>query len=78
MNIGELNPDGSVDAGKNIGNIAKQTITVPGLTGVSGFTATQTYAYDALERLKTAEEQISGVTNWKQAFDYDIYGNRSI
>jgi RHS repeat-associated protein len=71
---GELNTDGSVDASKNTGLIAKQTIAVPSATFV------QTYKYDALIRLTEAKETATTATgseNWKQTFDYDRYGNRT-
>ena len=61
----------------NNGNVLTQTITVPTVGGSSGFTATQTYTYDALNRIKSAEESISSSTSWKQTFVYDRYGNRN-
>ncbi|MDQ3649588.1 MAG: hypothetical protein M3458_04765 [Acidobacteriota bacterium] len=54
----------------NNGNVASQTITIPG-----GPTLTQSYTYDALNRLEVAQEQ--GVVSWKQRFIYDRYGNRN-
>ena len=54
----------------NNGNVLTQTITVP-----SGFTATQTYTYDALNRINDATE--TGTSGWKQTFLYDRYGNRN-
>ena len=60
-------------SGTNNGNILTQTIAVP-----SGFTATQTYTYDNLNRIATAAEVISGSTSWSQTFGYDRYGNRNI
>ena len=65
----------------NNGNILSQTVTVPtetrgGMT-YDGFTATQTYTYDSLNRIKTAEETIPGQTGWKQTYKYDRYGNRN-
>ncbi len=69
---GELNTDGTVNAAKNTGNIAKQTLTIPGASFV------QAYKYDSLYRLKEAVEPGSGATaNWTQTFDYDRYGNRT-
>ena len=53
------------------GNVRSQTITVPG-----GPTVTQNYSYDALNRLRVADEN-SGAS-WKQTFIYDRYGNRSV
>lgn len=65
----------------NNGNILSQIITVPtetrGSTTYNGFTATLTYTYDSLNRIKTAEETIPGQTGWKQTFKYDRYGNRN-
>ncbi len=69
---GELNPDGTtVDASKNIGQIAKQTITVPTTNFV------QTFRYDAVNRLTEAKEATGGSQNWIQTFGYDLYGNRT-
>jgi RHS repeat-associated protein len=53
----------------NNGNVLSQTITLPGLT------LTQSYTYDELNRLKSAQEQ-SG-SSWKQTYLYDRYGNRT-
>jgi RHS repeat-associated protein len=61
---------------QNNGNVLSQTITVPTVGQNSGFVATQAYAYDSLNRLKSAEETISGQTSWKQTFTFDRYGNR--
>ncbi len=61
----------------NNGAMLEQKITVPTVGGTSGFTATQAYAYDALNRLTTATESISSTQTWKQEFSYDRYGNRS-
>ena len=36
---------------------------------------TQSYSYDKVNRLKTAQEG-SGPNYWKQEFDYDRFGNR--
>ncbi len=60
--------------GTNNGNIQTQTITVPTVGTSAGFTATQTYGYDNLNRLTSAVE-----TNaWQQTFTYDEFGNRSV
>ena len=61
----------------NNGNVISQTITAPGLT------LNQCYGYDSLNRLSTAEERsggtiCAGTQQWKQAFIYDRYGNRTI
>ncbi|HLM02736.1 MAG TPA: RHS repeat-associated core domain-containing protein [Pyrinomonadaceae bacterium] len=60
----------------NNGSMLSQKITVPTVGGNPGFTAEQTYTYDALNRLYSATETISGQQTWKQTFDYDRYGNR--
>lgn len=61
----------------NNGNILTQTITVPNSPDqTNGFTAVQSYTYDELNRIKSATETVSGSQTWKQAFDYDRYGNR--
>ncbi len=60
----------------NNGSMREQKITVPTANGTAGFTATQTYSYDALNRLGSAEETIAGSTTWKQTFEIDRYGNR--
>src|SRR6185503_2971871 len=60
----------------NNGNPQSHTITVPAVGGVTGFTATQSYIYDSLNRLATAQE--NNGNSWKQNFDYDRYGNRKL
>jgi RHS repeat-associated protein len=50
------------------GNVLSQTISI-GSTVMS-----QSYSYDALNRLRTATE----VSGWTQTFDYDRFGNRAI
>jgi hypothetical protein len=42
----------------NNGNVKSQTITTPTVGSATGFTATQIYAYDSLNRLKSAVETI--------------------
>jgi RHS repeat-associated protein len=67
----------------NNGNVLSQTITVPsetrGTQTYDAFTATQTYTYDSLNRIKQATETISGQSGnrWQQIFNYDRYGNRT-
>ena len=64
----------------NNGNVLSQTITAPtevrNNVTYSGFTATQTYTYDSLNRIRDAREMIGTTQQWKQTFDYDRYGNR--
>lgn len=69
--FGELQTNGTVDALKNSGNIARQTLTVPGTSFV------QSYRYDAVQRLTEAVEKTGTTTNWSQEFGYDRYGNRT-
>ena len=69
-----LQLDYTYGATDNNGNVQSQTITVPTVAGVNGFIATQTYTYDALSRLETAQE--NGGASWKQNFLYDRFGNR--
>jgi RHS repeat-associated protein len=69
----------------NNGNVKTQKITVPAVntivsgdeTTISGFTATQTYNYDSLNRIKDATETIGTTEKWKQTFEYDRFGNRT-
>lgn len=71
---GELNTDGvTVDATKNSGNIARQTVSFNGLAQPF----VQTYRYDSLDRISEAIEKVNGLQTWKQTFGYDIYGNRN-
>jgi RHS repeat-associated protein len=64
----------------NNGNVLSQTITVPSETRnditYDGFTATQVYSYDSLNRLKQVAETIPNQTGWQQTFTYDRFGNR--
>lgn len=69
----------------NNGNVKGQTITVPtevrNGTTYNGFTATQNYIYDSLNRLSQAGEGVAPVggayyNSWTQTFTYDRYGNR--
>ena len=64
----------------NNGNVLSQTITAPtevrNNVTYSGFTATQTYTYDSLNRIRDAGEMTGTTQQWKQTFDYDRYGNR--
>lgn len=48
----------------NNGNITKQIITVPGVTNPF----VQTYSYDELNRLTSAEETNNSVQTWKQTY----------
>lgn len=68
----KYNSTGQTD---NNGSVLEQNITVPTVGSNPGFTATQSYAYDGLNRLQSATEKINTQT-WKQTFRYDRYGNR--
>ncbi len=61
---------------ENNSSLREQKITVPTVGQTGGFTAVQTYTYDNLNRLQSAEEKVSGATTWKQTFSIDRYGNR--
>jgi RHS repeat-associated protein len=74
QNLLKLNFDyGGAD---NNGNVKSQQITVPTIGSNAGFTATQTYTYDSLNRLKDAKELIGTTQTWKQTFTFDRFGNR--
>ncbi|MFN0141274.1 MAG: RHS repeat domain-containing protein, partial [Pyrinomonadaceae bacterium] len=66
----------SIDATKNNGNIVQQIITVPTVGSYAGFTATQKYYYDSLNRIDDSAETIGATPTWRQDFTYDRYGNR--
>ncbi|HSK73223.1 MAG TPA: RHS repeat-associated core domain-containing protein [Pyrinomonadaceae bacterium] len=70
--------NGAINAKKNNGNLARQTITVPTIGTATGFTAVQSYTYDQLDRVKSAVETVGGVEKWKQTFDYDRFGNKRL
>ncbi|MEZ5306395.1 MAG: RHS repeat-associated core domain-containing protein [Pyrinomonadaceae bacterium] len=71
----EYNTSGVAD---NNGNVLKQTITVNSTPGQNnGFTAVQSYAYDELNRLKSATETIGGTQSWKEAYTFDRYGHKN-
>ncbi|HEV7642928.1 MAG TPA: RHS repeat-associated core domain-containing protein [Pyrinomonadaceae bacterium] len=68
----------TANAHDNNGSLKKQKITVPSVGANSGFVATQSYAYDGLNRIQSAIETVAGVgQTWKQTFLYDRYGNRT-
>ncbi|HMU34919.1 MAG TPA: RHS repeat-associated core domain-containing protein [Pyrinomonadaceae bacterium] len=60
----------------NNGSLREQKVTVPTVGTNAGFTATQSYTYDDLNRLVSAAESVSGAQTWKQTFQYDRFGNR--
>lgn len=66
----------------NNGNVLTQAITVPAVGTNPGFTATQNYTYDSLNRINDATEMLTptggtATQTWKQTFLYDRYGNRT-
>lgn len=60
----------------NNGNVLTHSITVKRV-GQSDLVFDQSYTYDSLNRLHTAEEKTGSTTNWKQTFIFDRYGNRN-
>lgn len=64
--------NGVLDSKRNNGNVQSQRIYVAGSLDV-----TQTYEYDEVNRLKTAEEKAGAASTWKQVYSYDQYGNRN-
>lgn len=74
--FGELREDGTVDATKNNGNLAKQILSI-GVAGEAGsLSVEQTFKYDKLKRLIEAQEQSGNNLAWRQKFVYDRFGNR--
>jgi RHS repeat-associated protein len=79
-NSSVLQLDYSYGTSNNNGNVQSQTISLPG-----GPTLTQTYGYDQLNRLLSAQEMNGGNQSWQQVFTYfdqngqnGRYGNRRI
>jgi hypothetical protein len=67
--------NGLLDTTKNNGNVESQQISVNGVIEV-----TQSYLYDSLNRLLSAEEMLTAAPHtpmWKQAYSYDRFGNRT-
>jgi len=65
-------------ASSNNGNMLEQTIWAPDNGSGSPWEVMQTYTYDAVNRLDTATEKKSAVTQWSRGYDYDHFGNRWI
>lgn len=67
------------NAATNNGTLRQQKISFSAVAGGAEFSATQTYTYDALNRLETSAETPTGMQtfNWQQNFAYDRYGNRT-
>jgi RHS repeat-associated protein len=71
-------------AGKNNGNLTQQTIVTtaapnppPGVS-IPAVNLTQTYGYDAYDRLLTATETGGTAPEWAQTYLYDQFGNRAV
>lgn len=63
----------------NTGLLKKQEVYIPNDDQISGYTLRwQQFNYDSLNRLKWVREVIGGTEQWKQAFTYDRFGNRTI
>jgi RHS repeat-associated protein len=61
-------------AGSNNGNVSSEQIVTS-----SGLNVTQSFTYDAYNRLLTAtEKNSSGVQAWTQPYLYDAWGNRAV
>ncbi len=61
-------------AGSNNGNVSSEQIVTS-----SGLNVTQSFTYDAYNRLLTAKEKnSSGVQAWTQPYLYDAWGNRAV
>ena len=73
QNLLKLQYEYGSTASVNNGNVAKQTISVPGVANPF----VQTYAYDELNRLTNAEEIKNSVQQWEQTFTFDRFGNRN-
>lgn len=63
---------GALDTKRNNGSVQSQRIYIAGVLDL-----TQTYLYDEVNRLKTAEEKAGTISTWKQVYTYDQYGNRN-
>lgn len=61
----------------NNGNVLSQKITAP--TGTGTLLLTQSYTYDKLNRLLTANEKVNqeSTPRWTQIFSFDRWGNRT-
>lgn len=68
-----LKIDYSYGTTDNNGSLKQQTITVPGMA----YPLIQTYTYDKLNRVKSAQETSNSTQTWKQTFNYDRFGNRT-
>ena len=62
-------------AGANNGNVSSEQIVAS-----SGVNVTQSFGYDAYNRLLSAQEKNNntGITGWSQPYLYDAFGNRAV
>ncbi|MGA2434737.1 MAG: RHS repeat-associated core domain-containing protein, partial [Bryobacteraceae bacterium] len=68
---------GVTQCSNNNGNIQSQTIAVPQIGAAPALNVSQTYTYDALNRLTGATET-GGTTDWSEQHGYDVWGNHWI
>jgi hypothetical protein len=61
-------------AAQSSGNLTQETITNWNPNGVAGINVTQTFGYDAYDRVNSAAEGSS----WAQTYLYDQFGNRTV
>jgi YD repeat-containing protein len=64
-------PSSGASCSTNNGNVQSAGIAIPGLT------LTQTFGYDTVNRLISAQET-GGTDDWNQAYGYDQWGNRAV
>jgi len=64
-------PPGKTSCSTDNGNVQSAGIAIPGLT------LTQTFGYDTVNRLTSAQET-GGSDEWNQAYGYDQWGNRAL
>jgi len=65
-------------AASNNGNLLSQTLTLDSSVTTGPLSFSQTYSYDGLNRLKTAQEANAGAnTGWNQWYVMDGVGNRA-
>jgi hypothetical protein len=72
-----LVPDSKLDLSYSYGTTTNNRNVTSASITVDSEVWTQSFTYDALNRLDTAKE-VNGVTTWTQNFDYDQYGNRCL
>jgi RHS repeat-associated protein len=68
----------TADPTRNNGNVQSQRVSVPAEGVTPAQTFTQSYTYDALNRLESASEVNRTSETWRQTYTYDRYGNRRL